>query len=67
MKTGELQRWRFIYGGVRESLNARLRDADGNYNSDKLPELYEIAVDGLSLSEDALHLKPKAAIEFEPG
>jgi len=48
MKSGEVQRWRMVHAGVRESLQLRLdRRADGRLD-DVIP-LREIAVDGLAL------------------
>ena len=60
MRPGEIQRWRFIHGGVRESINLELRDS----NKRQIP-LHEIAVDGIALEKlDSWNHDP---IELEPG
>ena len=60
MRPGEVQRWRFIHGGVRESINLELRDS----NKKQIP-LHEIAVDGIALGKlDSWNNDP---IELEPG
>ncbi|NER35533.1 MAG: multicopper oxidase domain-containing protein [Oscillatoria sp. SIO1A7] len=60
MRPGEVQRWRFIHGGVRESINLELRDRLGR----QIP-LHEIAVDGIALGK--LDSWKNAPIELEPG
>lgn len=57
MRPGEVQRWRFIHGGVRERINVELR-----HGRKSLP-LNEIAVDGIALGK-VDHWK---AVELEPG
>ncbi len=59
MRPGEIQHWRFIHAGVRESIDLELRD-----NHRQLP-LYEIAVDGIPLGK--LDAWSTAPIELEPG
>ncbi len=59
MRPGEVQRWRFIHGGVKESLNLELRN-----NRDQIT-LHEIAVDGIALGK--LDSWNNAPIELEPG
>jgi FtsP/CotA-like multicopper oxidase with cupredoxin domain len=60
MRPGEVQRWRLIHAGVRESINLELRNAV----NEQIP-LNEIAVDGIVLGQlDTWKNKP---IELEPG
>lgn len=60
MRPGEIQRWRFIHGGIRESLYLELRD-----NNHRQVPLHEIALDGIPLGKlDSWKDKP---IELEPG
>ena len=57
MHPGEVQRWRFIHAGVRESINVQLRH-------DHHPlKLHEIAVDGIALGK----LDSWQSLELEPG
>ena len=59
MHPGEVQRWRFIHAGVRETINLELRG-----NNRQIP-LHEIAVDGIPLGKrDSWR---RAPIELEPG
>jgi len=44
IKEGEVERWRFIHAGIRETIDLAISG-----NNDKQWPLYEIAVDGLSL------------------
>jgi len=53
MAPGELQRWRMVHGGVRESLRLKL---DGH-------QFQEIALDGIATGK----LTQKATIDLEPG
>ncbi|WP_109831087.1 multicopper oxidase family protein [Reichenbachiella versicolor] len=53
MKSGEVQRWRFIHAGVRESLELQL---EGH-------TMHEIALDGISLGR----MESKDSIQMEPG
>ncbi|MDJ0590617.1 MAG: multicopper oxidase family protein [Pleurocapsa sp. MO_226.B13] len=57
MRPGEVQRWRFIHGGVRERINIELR-----HGRKSLP-LHEIAVDGIALGK----IDSWKAVELEPG
>ena len=53
LRPGEVQRWRFIHGGIHESLTLRL---DGH-------KLHEIAADGIPLGKMAA----RDEIELQPG
>ena len=53
MQPGEIQRWRFIHGGVQETLNVQL---EGH-------TLHEIARDGLALGK----MLDSNVVELEPG
>lgn len=53
MAPGELQRWRMVHGGVRESLRLKL---DGH-------QFQEIALDGITTGK----LTPKDTVDLEPG
>ncbi|MGE0536393.1 MAG: multicopper oxidase domain-containing protein [Pirellulales bacterium] len=53
MAPGEVQRWRMVHGGVRESLRVKL---DGH-------DFHEIALDGITTGK----LTRKAVIDLEPG
>ena len=53
MAPGELQRWRMVHGGVRESLRLKL---DGH-------QFQEIALDGIATGK----LTPKPTVDLEPG
>ena len=58
MQPGAIQRWRFIHGGVRETISLYVEGPN------KLrPPLYEIATDGLALGR----LDKWQALELEPG
>lgn len=59
MRPGEIQRWRFIHAGVRETIMARVEDTRG-YAQEKL---HEIAVDGLATGR----LDSWAKVELQPG
>lgn len=59
MRPGEVQRWRFIHGGVRERINVELR----NRRNHKPLKLHEIAVDGIALGK----IDSWKAVELEPG
>lgn len=63
MKAGEVQRWRFIHGGVRETLSVAVAAAgDPQYAS--LPGwLHEIAKDGLTTGR----IDPVVHVELESG
>lgn len=63
MDLGEVQRWRMIHGGVRESIHVAVaRDRDPG--SPPLSGwLHEIALDGLPTGEVA----PRTSIELQPG
>jgi FtsP/CotA-like multicopper oxidase with cupredoxin domain/peroxiredoxin len=52
LRPGEVQRWRFIHGGIHEALTPRL---DGH-------KLYEIAADGIPLGK----MVPREEIELQP-
>lgn len=56
MKPGEVQRWRFIHAGVRETINVHL---EGH-------QLHEIAVDGIALGKIDTW-KIEEGIELQPG
>ena len=56
---GEVQRWRFIHAGVRETLDLAISGND----ADSAWPLYEIAVDGLSLG----YINNWNHIELQPG
>ncbi len=58
IESGEVQRWRFIHGGVRETIDLAISG-----NNDKAWPLYEIAVDGLSLG----YINRWPNIELQPG
>jgi FtsP/CotA-like multicopper oxidase with cupredoxin domain len=59
MQPGEVQRWRFIHAGIRESIKLELRN-----DRVQIP-LYEIAVDGIALGKlDSWKDKP---VDLEPG
>jgi FtsP/CotA-like multicopper oxidase with cupredoxin domain len=58
MKEGEVQRWRFIHGGVRETIDLAISG-----NNDKPWLLYELAVDGLSLG----YINAWDHVELQPG
>ncbi|MDB9489435.1 multicopper oxidase family protein [Dolichospermum circinale CS-534/05] len=61
MRPGEVQRWRFIHGGIRESINLELRE---QYTDQQIP-LHEIAVDGIPLGKlDSWNNDP---VELESG
>ncbi len=53
MRPGEVQRWRMVHAGVRETISVTLEDH----------ELHEIAVDGIALGR----IVPRPAIELQPG
>ncbi len=65
-RPGELQRWRFIHAGLRETIMAKLVACDGawrwNDGATPLP-LNEIAVDGIT----RYRMAEKARIELQPG
>ncbi len=61
MQPGEVQRWRFIHAGVRESINLEVRN---QVTKTSIP-LHEIAVDGIPLGK--LDSWETSAIELEPG
>ena len=72
MRPGEVQHWRFIHAGIRETIDVQLQKGktalDGNVtinpaSEDKLIKLNEIAVDGLPLG----HLDAWDAVELQPG
>ncbi len=58
LEEGEVQRWRFIHAGVRETIDLAISG-----NDDKAWPLYEIAVDGLSLG----YINRWGSIELQPG
>ncbi len=60
MHPGEVQRWRFIHGGVRETISLEVRDS---YKR-QIP-LHEIAVDGIPLGK--LDSWSNATIDLQPG
>jgi FtsP/CotA-like multicopper oxidase with cupredoxin domain len=61
MWPGEVQRWRMIHGGVRETLMVGV--AQGAGSSAGAGWLHEIALDGLPTGEVA----PRTAVELQPG
>jgi FtsP/CotA-like multicopper oxidase with cupredoxin domain len=67
LNKGEVQRWRFIHGGVRETVDLRLVPKEGFAQLDKRYieplDMNEIAVDGLSLGK----MVPKKDINLYPG
>lgn len=60
MDRGEVQRWRMIHGGVRESLNVAVATED---YKPLTGWLHEIALDGLPTGE----ITPRSPVELEPG
>jgi FtsP/CotA-like multicopper oxidase with cupredoxin domain len=61
MQPGEVQRWRMIHGGVRETLQLGVV---GSLGAAPLPGwLNEIALDGLATGE----ITPRTTVELEPG
>jgi FtsP/CotA-like multicopper oxidase with cupredoxin domain len=62
MKSGEVQRWRFIHGGVRETLSVAVSAADEDYTVQP-GWLHEIAKDGLATGR----LDAVAHVVLEPG
>ncbi|WP_445633270.1 Multicopper oxidase, types 2 and 3 [Nostoc sp. DSM 114161] len=60
MQPGEVQRWRFIHAGVRETIDLQLRKASNG----ELIKLHEIAVDGIPLGKLDSWDRP---IELQPG
>ncbi|MBD2472757.1 multicopper oxidase family protein [Nostoc sp. FACHB-145] len=79
MRPGEVQHWRFIHAGIRETIDVQLQrgrqvldqgditDKDETaihpVSSDKLIKLNEIAVDGIPLG----HLDSWDTVELQPG
>ncbi|HSF42795.1 MAG TPA: multicopper oxidase domain-containing protein [Thermoanaerobaculia bacterium] len=61
MQPGEVQRWRMIHGGVRETILAGV--ATGPSSSALPGWLHEIALDGLPTGEVA----PRTTVELQPG
>jgi FtsP/CotA-like multicopper oxidase with cupredoxin domain len=59
MQPGEVQHWRLIHAGIRESINLQLHHANDNH----IIKLHEIAVDGIPLG----HIDDWNEIELEPG
>ena len=59
MHPGEVQRWRFIHAGVRETISLEVRG-----NRMQIP-LYEIAVDGIPLGD--LDIWDSSTIDLQPG
>ena len=63
MRPGEVQRWRMVHSGFRETLVLKLvRDETGGIGPERLP-LQEIAVDGLALGKRV----EREQIELWPG
>lgn len=60
LSPGEVQRWRSIHGGIRESINLAVADANSTILSGWL---HEIALDGLPTGEIA----PRLSVELQPG
>jgi FtsP/CotA-like multicopper oxidase with cupredoxin domain len=61
MQPGEVQRWRMIHGGVRETLQLGVV---GSLGGAPLPGWFnEIALDGLATGE----ITPRTQVELEPG
>jgi FtsP/CotA-like multicopper oxidase with cupredoxin domain len=72
MRPGEVQHWRFIHAGIRETIDAQLQKGKGALNGNEtiqpvsqenLIKLHEIAVDGIPLG----HLDSWDAVELQPG
>ena len=64
MRPGEVQRWRFIHAGVRDSLFLQLVPVTPrNAKSTPALKLNEIAVDGIALGK----IDPWTVLELEPG
>jgi FtsP/CotA-like multicopper oxidase with cupredoxin domain len=63
MKTGEVQRWRFIHGGVRETLSVAVARADDPQFVSQPGWLNVIAKDGLATGR----IDPAVDVELEPG
>lgn len=60
LQPGEVQRWRSIHGGIRESINLAVADANSTILSGWLNE---IALDGLPTGE----ITPRLSVELQPG
>lgn len=60
IRPGEVQRWRSIHGGIRESINLAVADTGSNVLSGWL---HEIALDGLPTGE----ITPRLSVELQPG
>lgn len=63
MRPGEVQRWRFIHGGVRESLEVAVVDSVMKDVDAQGPTLYEVALDGIPTGG----IERKATVDLEPG
>lgn len=63
MRPGEVQRWRFVMGGIRETVSLQLIPGDGK--GGPVP-LYELAADGLPLGKLERQTDP-AQLQLWPG
>lgn len=63
MRPGEVQRWRMIHGGVRESLEVALADSALKDVDAQAPALYEIALDGIPTGG----VEKTSTVDLEPG
>ena len=63
MKPGEVQRWRFIYAGLREPIRPRLVKRDPGTGDEVLLPQYQIALDGITTGR----LEQVTETELYPG
>ncbi len=63
MAPEEVQRWRFVHAGVRETINLELFDQDGTSAELLSQDLYTIAEDGIAYG----YINEVQSMELEPG
>jgi FtsP/CotA-like multicopper oxidase with cupredoxin domain len=63
IKPGEVQRWRFVHGGLRESILPKLMKVGQNGTLTAGPQMSQIALDGLPLGK----VQEVDAVELQPG
>ncbi|MDW3195512.1 MAG: multicopper oxidase family protein [Cytophagales bacterium] len=63
MAPEEVQRWRFVHAGVRETINLELFDQDGNTSELLSQDLHTIAEDGIAYG----YINEVQSMELEPG
>jgi FtsP/CotA-like multicopper oxidase with cupredoxin domain len=63
LNPGEVQRWRFVHSGVRESLLISLKKKPSSNQPEETIKLYEIAADGLAFGK----MVPREIVEMHPG